>query len=67
MFRWKLGREGQTRHLSKYNYLGSFLLLNPDFFFCVSGPAKKVVLALFFGVAFMAFSQEDFSGGVFGS
>jgi hypothetical protein len=34
--------------------MSSFLLLNPDFFFDVSGPAQKaVVLVYFFGVDFM--------------
>ena len=38
------------------NDLGNFLLLNPDFFFGVSGPAQKAVLVpfwVFWGGVFM--------------
>jgi hypothetical protein len=49
---------GSNPALPKITYnLGNFLLLNPDFFFCASGPAQKPVPVPFFGgVVFMTYS-----------
>jgi hypothetical protein len=41
------------------NNLGNLLLLNPDFFFGVSGPAQKAVPVSFFGgVGFMTLFKK---------
>jgi hypothetical protein len=71
MFRWLVGqKEGPNQLGTIQNNLGSFLLLNPDFFFLgVSEPAQKAVLVPFFwgGGVYEISPPTFFSGGVFGA
>ena len=72
--KWVGGAKPGTRGIYPNN-LGSFLLLNPDFFLVLApaGQHKNFFCAGFYGLFFspptffFQPSQGDFSGGVFGS